>query len=133
MADDEPESTYTDDPVGRPIDAVRLELGKTVSLKYLTDSEISYNLIRAGNNTLLAASYCAETIAGMCADKADKSMGGSSVSWSQKAEAWRKKAQALMDRAKNPVLTPQASHSRTRGPRRFSVGQHDFHGSGYWP
>jgi hypothetical protein len=133
MADDEPESTYTGDPAGRPIDAVRLELGKTVSLKYLTDSEISYNLTRAGNNVLLAASYSAETIAGMCADKADKSMGGSSVSWSQKAEAWRKKAQALMDRANSPVLTPQASHSRTGAPRRFSVGQHDFHGSGSWP
>lgn len=137
MADEEPESTstYTGDPAGRPIDAVRLELGKTVSLQYLTDSEISYNLTRAGNNILLAASYSAETIAGIFADKVDKSMGGSSVSMSQKATAWREKAAALLARAKSPTLTPKASSSAAR-PLKFGIGQHDFHGylPGYgWP
>jgi len=126
-------STYTGDPSHCPIDAVRLELGKEVSLQYLTDDEISYNLSRAGNNVLLAAAYSAETIAGIFADRVDKSMGGSSVSMSQKAEAWRKKAQALMGRAKSPTLTPRASSSRTCAPHRFGVGQHDFHGYGYWP
>lgn len=134
MADDEvSESTYTGSPSTRPIDAVRLELGKTKSLALLTDDEISYNLTRAGDNILLAAAYSAETIAGYFADQVDKSMGGSSVSASQKAEAWRKKAQALMDRAKSPTLTPRASSSRTCAPRRFGVGQHDFHGYGVWP
>lgn len=119
--------SYGGDPSNNPIDAVRLELGKEASLSLLTDSEISYNIDRAGGNTLLAAAYCAETIAGLYADKVDKSMGGSSVSLSQKAEAWRKKAQALMERAKSPTLTPQASSSRAT-QHRFGIGQHDFQG-----
>ncbi len=125
-------STYTGDPSNCPIDAVRLEIGKEVSVQYLTDDEVSYNLSKAGDNVLLAAAYCAETIAGIFADKVDKSMGGSSVSMSQKAEAWRKKAQALLERAKSPTLTPRASSSRV-ARHRFDVGQHDFHGYGMWP
>jgi hypothetical protein len=124
-------SSYTGSPSTCPVDAVRLELGKEISLQYLTDDEISYNLTRAGNNILLAASFSAETIAGIFADKVDKSMGGSSVSMSQKAEAWRKKAEALLARAKSPTLTPKASSSAAR-PLKFGIGQHDFHGYG-WP
>jgi len=37
----------------------------------------------------------------------DKSMGNSSVSLSQKAEAWRKKAIALRAQAMSPSLTPE--------------------------
>uniref|UniRef100_UPI0032AF5A9F hypothetical protein n=1 Tax=Methanothrix sp. TaxID=90426 RepID=UPI0032AF5A9F len=33
-------AAYTNNPTGRPIDAVRLELGKDLSLALLTDSEI---------------------------------------------------------------------------------------------
>jgi len=121
-------STYTGDPAHCPIDAVRLELGKEISLELLTDDEISYNLSNAKDSVLLAASFCAETIAGIYADRVDKSMGGSSVSLSQKAEAWRKKAAALLARAKSPTLAPMASSSRPRRPK-FDIGQHDFHGS----
>jgi len=126
------DATYTGDPAHCPIDAVRLELGKEVSLRYLTDDEISYKLSTAGDNVLLAASYCAEVIAGIFADKVDKSMGGSSVSMSQKAEAWRKKAEALLARAKSPTLTPRASSSGSRS-HKFGIGQHDFHAYGIWP
>jgi hypothetical protein len=126
-------STYTGNPATRPVDAVRLELGKEISLPLITDGEIEYNLTRAGGNILLAASYCAETIAGMYADKVDKSMGGSSVSLSQKSESWRKKADALRVMAQSPTLTPRASSS-VAGTRRFSVGQHDFQSYGTtWP
>jgi len=131
MADPEPEleSTYTGNPATVPIDAVRLELGKDVSLTLLTDSEIEYNLTRANGNTLLAAAYCAETIAGMYAGLADKSMGGSSVSLSQKAEGWRKKAAALLTRVTSPTLTPRASSSTPRA-LKFGIGQHDNPSSG---
>jgi hypothetical protein len=130
MADPEPEedSTYTGNPSTVPVDAVRLELGKEQSLTLLTDNEIEYNLARANGNTLLAAAYCAETIAGYYAGMVDKSMGGSSVSLSQKAEAWRKKAAALLARATSPTLTPRASSSASR-PLKFGIGQHDFHSS----
>jgi len=99
------------------------------SLTLITDSEIEYNLVRAGNNTLLAASYCAETIAGTYAGMVDKSMGGSSVSLSQKAEAWRKKAAALRAMAASPTLTPRASSSAPRA-LKFGIGQHDNPSSG---
>lgn len=122
-------ATYTGDPAHRLIDAVRLELGGTKSLSLITDVEIEYNLARGNNNTLLAAAYSAETIAGHYADMVDKSMGGSSVSLSQKAEAWRKKAVALMARATSPTLTPRATSSRSSRPLKFGIGQHDFHGT----
>jgi hypothetical protein len=129
MADPEPESTYTGNPATVPVDAVRLELGKTKSLTLITDNEIEYNLARASGNTLLAAAYCAETIAGYYADMVDKSMGGSSVSLSQKAKNWRDKAEALLARAKSPTLTPRASSSAPR-PLKFGIGQHDNHSFG---
>ena len=117
-------ATYTGSPSTRPIDAVRIELGGTGSLSLLTDDEIQYNLVRANNNPLLAAAFSAETIAGMYAGLIDKSMGNSSVSLSQKAEGWRKKAIALRAQAMSPSLTPRASSS-TPGTRKFSLGQHD--------
>jgi hypothetical protein len=118
------EASYTGNPATRPIDAVRLELGKDKSLTLITDLEISYNLGRAGSNVLLAASYSAETIAGHYADMVDKSMGGSSVSLSQKAEAWRKKAAALKSMAMNTSITPIATSSAPR-TLKFGIGQHD--------
>lgn len=126
MADPEPEpeSTYTGDPANVPVDAVRLELGREASLTLITDSEIEYNLTRAGGNALLAASYCAETIAGTYAGMVDKSMGGSSVSLSQKSENWRKKAAALKAMATSPSITPRASSSAAR-TLKFGIGQHD--------
>lgn len=127
---EKPESTYTGDPANVPIDAVRMELGREASLTLITDSEIEFNLTRAGNNTLLAASYCAETIAGMYAGLVDKSMGGSSVSLSQKSENWRKKAVALKAMAMNPNITPRASSSAPRA-LKFGIGQHDNPSSGY--
>jgi len=120
-------ATYLGTPATRPIDAVRLELGKEASLDHITDNEIAYNLARASNNALLAAAFCAETISGLYAGFVDKSMGGSSVSLSQKAEAWRKKAEALRAQALNSSLTPRASSSGAR-PLNFWIGQHDNHG-----
>ena len=124
------ESTYTGNPADIPVDAVRLELGRSASLDLITDAEIEFNLARANGNTLLAAAFCAETIAGTYAGMVDKSMGGSSVSLSQKAEAWRKKAEALKAQALNPSFTPKATSSQ---PDRlnFWIGQHDNHG--YYP
>lgn len=121
------ESTYTGDPAREPVDAVRLELGRTASLDLITDDEIEFNLIRAGGNTLLAAAFSAETIAGYFAGMVDKSMGGSSVSLSQKAEAWRKKAAALLARATSPSITPRATSSAPR-VLKFGIGQHDNRG-----
>lgn len=123
------QATYTGRPAERKIDAVRLELGKDESLELLTDAEIEYYLARANQNVLLAASYCAESIAGMYAGLVDKSMGGSSASLSQKAEAWRKKAHELRYLALNTTLTPKASSSIPR-KLRFWIGQHDNR-SGY--
>ena len=123
-------ATYLSTPATRPIDAVRMELGKEASLALLTDSEITYNLGRANSNALLAAAFCAESIAGLYAGFVDKSMGGSSVSLSQKAEAWRKKAEALRTLAQNTSLTPRFTSSRP-GRQNFWMGQHDNHG--YYP
>jgi hypothetical protein len=118
------DSTYTGNPATVPVDAVRLELGREASLDLITDAEIEYNLARTNNNPILAAAFCAENIAGMYAGMVDKSMGNSSVSLSQKAEAWRKKAMALRAQALNPSLTPRASSSTPR-PLKFWIGQHD--------
>lgn len=90
----------------------------------LSDEGIYYELTRAGNNKILAAAFCAENIAGQYASLVDKSMGNSSVSLSQKAEAWRKKSQALRQQALNPSLTPRASSSAPRA-LKFGIGQHD--------
>ncbi len=129
MADEE-DSTYTNDPANRPVDAVRLELGKLESLELITDSEIEYQLTMAKGNALLAASFCAETIAGNYAGMVDKSMGGSSASMSQKAEGWMKRAAALKARAMNLSLTPRA-HSSPARALKFGIGQHDNVRSGY--
>jgi hypothetical protein len=118
-------ATYQSNPAGRKIDAVRLELGKDTSLTYLTDSEIEYCLIQGSNNVLMAASFAADKVAGLLTDLCDKSMGGSSVSLHQKSESWRQKAQDLLNRARNPSVTPRFSSS-TRRTMRFSVGQHDY-------
>lgn len=117
-------STYTGKPAERRVDAVRLELGKDESLELLTDAEIEYYLDRANQNVLLAAALCAESIAGMYANLVDKSMGGSSVNLSQKAEAWRKKAAALRNLATlNSTITPRAACRKSNV--RFRIGQHD--------
>lgn len=117
-------ATYTGDPSGRLVDAVRLNLGMSASLTLITDSEISYYLTQAGSNPILAAAFSAEAIAGIYAGMVDKSMGGSSVSMSQKAEAWRKKAAALRVQAMNPSIVPRASSSAA-GDLKFGIGQHD--------
>ena len=121
-------STYTGSPSTRPIDAVRLELGRSESLDLINDDEIAYNLVRASNNAILAASFCAESIAGYYAGMVDKSMGNSSVSLSQKAEAWRKKSEALRAQALNSSLTPRATSSSSSRPLKFWIGQHDNRG-----
>lgn len=123
-------STYTMSPASRAIDAVRLEIGKEVSLKYLTDDEIDYCLVQARGNIILAASYAAEKISGICTDLADKSMAGSSIEWSQRAEAWKKKALELTARAITPLITPQTSSSQARH-LKFRIGQHDFSSGDY--
>lgn len=120
------ESTYTGNPSTRLVDAVRLELGKDQSLDLITDDEITYNLTRSHNNVLLAAAFCAETIASQFVGMVDKSMGNSSVSLSQKSKAWREKALALRTQAMNPTLTPRASSSAPR-KLKFDIGQHDNH------
>lgn len=121
-------------PSWSKLGAVRLELGKGQSDDILTDSDIAYYLSRANDNVLLAASFCAESLAGYYAGLVDKSMGGSSVSLSQKAEAWRKKAAALKTMAMSPSITPRASSSTPR-TLKFSVGQHDnigYSSTGTW-
>ena len=130
MADPLPASNYTGDPANVPVDAVRMELGRAASLDLITDAEIEFNLARANDNPLLAAAFCAETIAGTYAGLADKSMDGSSVSLSQKAEGWRKKAAALRAQALSPSLTPRTTSAQP-GKRNFWMGQHDNHG--YFP
>jgi hypothetical protein len=123
-------ATYTMSPASRAIDAVRLEIGKEVSLKYLTDDEIGYCLSQARGNTLLAASYAAEKISGICTDLADKSMAGSSIEWSQRAVAWKNKALELASRARTPITAPQTSSSQARH-LKFRIGQHDFSSGDY--
>jgi len=114
-------------PAWSNISAVRLELGKGPSVALLTDQEIAYFLTRSSGNVLLAASFGAESLAGYYADLVDKSMDSSSVSLSQKAEAWRKKAAALRSQALNPSLTPRFSSSATRA-LKFDIDQHDHPG-----
>lgn len=112
-------------PAWSPIEAVKLELGKGTSVDLLADNEIAYFVSRANGNILLAASFAAESLSGYYADLVDKSMGGSSVSLSQKAEAWRKKAAALKAQATNPSLTPRFTASAPPATLKFGLGQHD--------
>lgn len=119
-------SSYTAQPATRKIDAVRLLIGKSRALNLITDDEIDYQLSRANGNEILAAAYSAEQIAAWWTDKVDKSMGGSSVSMSQKSKQWQELADNLRSRAMHTSITPRASSSAGRENLKFSVGRDDF-------
>lgn len=128
--DPEPEpvvETYGGDPATNYIDAVRIEIGKGQSIEYLTDAEIAYIFAtQGGSNVLLTAAFCCDKIAAQLLKNVDKSMAGSSVSLSQKAQNWITKAEELRRRAMNPTITPRFSSS-TAPTRKFAIGQHDFY------
>lgn len=116
-----------DDPSEIPIAAIRLEIGKDESEKYLTDDDLAYvHLMQGSGNVLLTAAFCCDKIAAQLLKNVDKSMAGSSVSLSQKAQNWITKAEELRRRAMNPTITPRFSSS-TAPTRKFAIGQHDFY------
>jgi hypothetical protein len=87
--------TYSGDPASSTKDRVRFLVGDTVVTdEYLTDTEI--NAVVAGQPVpTWAAAACAEAIAAKLARKCDLTIGATSISLSQRAEAYRDLAARL--------------------------------------
>lgn len=118
-----------DDPSEIPIAAIRLEIGKDESEKYLTDDDLAYvHLMQGSGNVLLTAAFCCDKIVAQLSspDYVDRSMAGSSVSLSQLIEWWTRKAEDLRRRAMNPSITPRFAASGSRN-LKFGIGQHDYY------
>ncbi len=76
-------STYTGDPADRPIDAVRLYLGDTLTPFALTDEEIEWFLAGADDEALTAALAGARAMAARFSRLVDASVGDVQKSYSQ--------------------------------------------------
>lgn len=91
--------TYSGDPSSSDRDAVRFEIGDTISDDpLLYDKEIEY-AIAAENGTLSAAARCCEVVAAKFSRLADRSLGPMSIKHSQKAEQYRQLAKDLRSKA----------------------------------
>ena len=97
--------TYSGNPSGSSLDAVRFLVGDTVSTApRISDEEILFNISTA-SSIFLAAAYSADGIAARSASSVDKSVGDLSLSYSQQASAFRDLATALRRRATLSIVT----------------------------
>jgi hypothetical protein len=102
-----PTGTYSGNPASSPLDEVRFLVGDTNAAAFqLSDGEINYNLALVNGNSppppnknFLAASYCAEAIAGQYAKMVDKAVGDLHISYSQLAKQFQGLSLRLRSRA----------------------------------
>jgi hypothetical protein len=100
-------ATYSGNPSSSPLDEIRFLIGDTdLTDPRLTDSEIQYNIVLVSgsnppppNKNFLAASYCAEAIAGKFSRMVDKSVGDLHISYSQLAKQYSALSLRLRSRA----------------------------------
>lgn len=91
--------TYSADPLSSDRDMVRFEVGDTDSTRPLVlDTEIAYALAQEGNPLYAAAAICS-ALAAKFSREADRTMGRTSVSASQRAVAYRAQVKELRRRA----------------------------------
>lgn len=91
--------SYSGNPAASDIDAVRFYIGDTdTTAEMLTDAEITALVTLAGGDTLLAAVYAAEGLAGKYARRVDKSVGDLSISYSQTSKQFSDLAALLRRR-----------------------------------
>lgn len=80
--------TYTNDPVGEPVDAIRLLIQDTDSSDPLiSDEEIAYFIAKGGSD-IGAAYLAALSISAKFGRLADERTGGIEVKWSQRSRAY---------------------------------------------
>ncbi len=90
--------TYSGDPAGSDLDAVRFEIGDTIDLDpLLQDNEILHAL-NLESTVLRAAVRCCEALARKFARQADSKLGPLDVKASQRALAYERLAQQLRSR-----------------------------------
>lgn len=101
-----PTGTYSGNPASSPLDEVRFLIGDTNTAAFqLADGEINYNIALVSgsapppNKNFLAASYCAEAIAGQYAKMVDKAVGDLHISYSQLAKQYQGLSLRLRSRA----------------------------------
>jgi hypothetical protein len=92
--------SYSGNPSGSSLDAVRFLIGDTVaSAPRVSDEEINFNISMAPSSIYLAAAYAADGVAARSASSVDKSVGDLRLSYSQQATAFRDLANSLRRRA----------------------------------
>jgi len=91
--------TYTENPVDKELDALRLEIGDTdENYPLLQDEEIQYFETQEPNFFATAA-RCCEAISAKLAREADRTIGPTQVKLSQQSEAYTKQAKRLRKKA----------------------------------
>ena len=113
--------SYSGDPTSSPMDALRFEVGDTdINNPMLQNEELSY-MLGQSQTILHAAVYACEVLSRKFAVLADMRIGPTSISASQRAEAFAKRAMELRKRIAsshaptfNPdiILTPPAFKRR---------------------
>lgn len=91
--------TYSQNPAGSELDAVRFEIGDTTQAdQELQDEEIEYVILQEDNLKYAAAAAC-DRIAAKYARKVQKSVGSLQISMQQKFEQYSKLASRIRARA----------------------------------
>lgn len=92
--------SYSGNPAASAQDEVRFLVGDTDTAdQQISDEEIAYALAETGNVVYDAAAMVARAIAAKWAKKADKSVGGLSINYSQKHDRYVGLAEALAEEA----------------------------------
>ena len=92
--------TYLNNPNGRDVDAVRLELGDTLEQTHLIeDEEIAYCLKQSGGKVLSAAARGADAIAARFAREETVRFSGSTIDKADVQKRYSELARSLRQRA----------------------------------
>lgn len=94
--------SYSGDPTASELDAVRDKIGDTDDSAWqLSDEEIQSEIDGSGGSVLMAASRCARKIAARYSRKVTKSIGRTSINYSDLAKQYFALATELEDEAKS--------------------------------
>jgi len=87
--------SYTGDPSARDLDMVRFLIGDTDQNDIQLEDETINGLLAVSSGTAFAAFRCANALAAKYARLVNKSIGDLSISYGQRADAYRKLAKQL--------------------------------------
>lgn len=119
--------SYSGDPASSPRDEVRFLVGDTVAASpQVSDEEIDYVLTlhgaRAGYSNYEAAAVVARAIAAKYAMKMDKSVGGLSISYSQRHDHYVSLSEALEEQAGTSGVGSRVGAPRLGGGGKTYLG-----------